>query len=58
MNKNPGPYIALWLVCEYVRADVIRQLRINQGKCYRYGYELQGTPTGDCPECGASRRVK
>ena len=36
----------------------IQRQRINEGKCYRCGYDLQGTPSGDCPECGAGRREK
>jgi hypothetical protein len=28
------------------------------GRCASCGYDLRGTPEGNCPECGAERKVK
>ena len=38
-----------WLVAPAIR----RHRRRSRGLCIHCGYDLRGSPTGACPECGA-----
>jgi hypothetical protein len=50
-----GLLIALAGAAPLVRlaARAWRRLRRSQGRCAACGYDLRGTPSGGCPECGA-----
>lgn len=50
----PGLYPALSLI----RGPLRRQSRRRRGLCLTCGYNMVGSTTGSCPECGRSPRTK
>ena len=47
-------YSLLWLVLLMLIVAGRRRLRSRQGCCVTCGYDLRGTPHGQCPECGTA----
>ena len=47
-------YSLVWVVLLTLIVAVRRRLRSRQGCCVICGYDLRGTPHGQCPECGTT----
>ena len=47
-------YALVWLVLLMFIVAGRRRLRSRQGCCVICGYDLRGTPHGQCPECGTA----
>ena len=48
-------FAAGWLVILLAPRAIRRTRRRRRGACERCGYDLRGTPSGGCPECGFAR---
>ncbi len=47
-------YSLVWVVLLTLIVAVRRRLRSRRGCCVTCGYDLRGTPHGQCPECGTA----
>jgi hypothetical protein len=51
-------YAAVWWVLLFTPLPLYRtarrRLRVSRGMCGSCGYNLKGSPTGACPECGSA----
>jgi hypothetical protein len=46
----------LWIAPRSIR-EARRRFRASRGLCPQCAYDLRGSPTGDCPECGVNSRA-
>lgn len=49
---TPAILLAIWPLAAFYRGPVRRFHRRRRGQCIQCGYNLSGSTTGVCPECG------
>jgi hypothetical protein len=55
---NTAFYASFWWLLFLAPGTLRRHLRRRRAQCLRCGYDLRGTRSNACPECGAARALQ